>query len=270
VGESEQYASLSDGISAMEFLAMKLSGREVSERERKRRTRAVEEGRSAEAQAAKDAEKARAWAAARNKFLKNSGIAFGSSLGFGVGGTSMKRVLDESGNTTINGVKYETTLGFFGSGDIELYLCRYLGIQTGINLVTDYAPYTPPGEEEQYAKVSFIQIPILVRLNFSILSFFNFSLNGREGIYIVAFGGLGMNALVTSTSNAASADPGKRSLIFGGEAGLSGQNFGLFAGYRWNGGFDGGSVTANGVSYDYSRGSHTIYLNAKYSLPFRR
>ncbi|MDR2796650.1 MAG: hypothetical protein LBB47_08075, partial [Spirochaetaceae bacterium] len=92
MGGSERYTSLSDGIDAMDFLARELSGQEVSETEREKRSsavvreknaalRAAEAERRAKANAAEAERRAKAnaavVAAATDNFLKNSGIFFG-------------------------------------------------------------------------------------------------------------------------------------------------------------------------------------------------
>jgi hypothetical protein len=259
-GDSEQYTRLSDGIIVMEFLATKLSGGTVSERDREGRMRMVEAETSDEDRT----ERARALSNVTDKFLKSSGIAVGGWLGFGLGGTSIKRVKsnDGTGNLTINGVKYEQEIGFNGSISVELRVYRYFGIQTGIIGVTDYAPYTPSGGTEQYAKLSIIQIPILARFNLAIGN-----INTIHFLF-VPFGGLGINAAV-NTSDADTTDLSKPSFILGLDMGFSGQSFWLFMGYRFNGGSR-GSFTVNRTSYDYTRNSHVMYFGARYYFPFRK
>ncbi|MDR0759609.1 MAG: hypothetical protein LBF74_05795 [Treponema sp.] len=262
-GDSEQYATMGDGIAAMEFLARRLSGQEISQRERRSRESSVDSEERARVQAAEDAQRAKDRAAAADKFLRNSGIVLGGYYGLGMGGTASKMVPDESGNTTLNGKKYETTMGSSGSATFELRLYRYFGIQSGVTLITDYAPYTPPGEEEQYAKLNFVQIPILARLNFITLD--------DPSIGASFFTGVGMNAAVTSVSDADSASPGNMSFIAGAElfVGLN-VNVGLYIGYQWNGGINSGSITANGRSYAYDRGNHSMIMGLKFYLPFRQ
>jgi hypothetical protein len=87
-GDSEQYANMSDGMNAMRFLAKKLSGQEVSDKDRS----VVDEENEAEARAAararENAEKARIRAAAADDFLKKSGMVFSGWLGYGIGETT--------------------------------------------------------------------------------------------------------------------------------------------------------------------------------------
>jgi hypothetical protein len=252
---TEEYANMSDGMNAMRFLAMILSGQKVSDADRS----VVDKENTAEARAAENAEKARIRAAAADDFLKKSGMVFSGWLGYGIGETTgIKQVPDESGS--INDVKYKTNTGILGGGGtIELWY-RYFAIQTGIAVITEDAPYTPPGGEKQYAKLSFIQIPLLACIDIS----------GPELPSLLVFGGLGLNAAVVSISDAESADPGRISLIFGGGFGYRGKDFGYMLGYQWNGGLGGASLTVDGASYDYTRSSHIFSLTVGYYLPFRK
>jgi TolB-like protein len=237
-GKSEQYANLSDGMNAMGFLARELSGVEVSGKERSGRTDMVTKEQEALERAAAAAEAARKRAAAMDQFLNNSGIAFSGCFGFGLG---------------------SSTGSFLGSGHIELRLNRYFGIQTGVSVFTDYAPYTPSGKEEQHEKLTIVQIPVLARVNFGYL----------EGWRIAVFAGAGLNAAV-KTSDAESADPGRLDIIFGGDLGFHGRNFALtLVGYRWSG-ISSSSFTVDRASYDYTRSSHILYFGANYYLPFRK
>jgi hypothetical protein len=259
--ESEQYANLSDGMNAMEFLARKLSGEEVSESEQTRRARTVnKEIRTAEQMEA-DRIKAEARAAATDKFLKNTGIAFGGWVG--LGNNSSKNTYTTTDKDT-GEEKTETTAAWHGGGSIELRY-RFFGIQTGINVLSDYKAYTPPGEEDQYAQLTIIQVPVLARFTFR----FGFGGEGEIGGQLVGFAGVGMN-VAANTSDAISVDPAKVSFIGGGGAGWHGRNFGVLLGYQWNGDLGGGSITADGVSYDYKRSSHMGFLVVSYYVPFRR
>jgi hypothetical protein len=265
-GESEQYASLSDGMDAMEFLAQKLSGEEVSEKARQRRTRVVEEEKNDEARAAAAAESAKARAAATDKFLKNSGIAFGGWFAFGLGGDAprVERKDKETGE-----IKKEKENVFDGGVDLELRLFRYLGIQTGVNIINDYASYTLPGEgaEKKYVAMNLLQIPLLVRLNFM-------PAEGKKGwaavSYFSVYGGLGLNAAVLNATKTSWVNPGELGFIFGAEVGAVITMFHMFMGYRFSGGLDKGALTVNGASYDYSMGISMIQLGLRFYVPFRK
>jgi TolB-like protein len=264
-GKSEQYANLSYGMDAMEYLARELSGETVSKKERSKLTNTVDREIAGKKNAEEAEAAARRRAAATDKFLKNAGIAFGGWLGWGTGGTGKTRVLDEEGNVTINDVKYTDTIGLSGGGNIELRLYRYFGIQTGISGITDYVPYTPQGNEEQYMKLSTLQIPVLARVNFQ---FNTGDMVGDIGWMLALFGGVGLN--VACTSDAESIDLAKMNVIGGGEAGFAGKNFALFAVFQYNGGIDSGSITVDGVPYDgIQTGSYSMGVGFRIYLPFR-
>jgi hypothetical protein len=275
----------------MDFLARELSGQEVSETEREKRSSAVVREKNATLRAAEaeknatlraaEAEKnaalraaeaerraerrAEARAAAKDYFLKKSGIVFGGWVGFGLAGTGIgaeKEVAQtKDGNVVKNpdgttAMKTEHDVGIGGIGEIELRLLRYFGIQTGIGRITDYAPYTLPSGEKQYSKVSITQIPLLARLHFSVFS-----------ITLAGFGGVGMNVAVSADSG--SAYPGM-SFIAGAEAGLELKPVEMFLRYRYTGSLSGGSLTVNGRSYDYSMGNHMLGAGLRFHVPFRK
>jgi TolB-like protein len=256
-GETEQYTSLSTGINVMKILAAKLSGEEVSTRDRTK----LDKEKNAEARAAEAARRAEVRAAATDNFLKKSGIGFGGWLGGNVGGTG--RGAERSVDTKREG-------GFTGGGDIELRLSRYFGIQTGITGFTDYAPYTPPGGEEQYEKVNFVQIPILVRLNLPLETTWvnDQGSVGEGGLFFAGFAGFGMNIVVSPD---AEVNPVSMSFIAGGEAGfIFGSRVTVYMNYRYTGGIGKGSLTVDGASYDYSMKNHTLGAGLRIYLPFRR
>jgi hypothetical protein len=152
--------------------------------------------------------------------------------------------------------------GISGGGDIGLRLFRYFGIQTGIAGITDYAPYTPPGVEELYSKVSITQIPVLARVNGL------FGMGNDHYVFVAGFGGIGMN--VTVSAGAGSADPGM-SFIAGGELGGGNQYLDIYFKYQYIGSLSGGSLTVDGRSYDYSMKNHTLSFGARVFLPpFRK
>jgi TolB-like protein len=252
-GFSELYAGMGDGITAMDFLAKRLSGQEVTERER--RSRASRVG-------------SEEMAAATDRFLRSSGLVLGGFFGLGVGGTGHKRVRDPGGNTTINGVKYKTDSAFIGAATVELRLFRYLGIQSGATFLKDYAPHTPAGRAEQYAELSFVQIPILARINILAKDAI---LPNNLSFGLSLFAGIGMNLAVTGVSNAKEGEPGETSLIAGGELLIRFGYLELGTGYQWNGGLSEGSlVTADGASHKYDRNCHSIIFGLKCLIPFRK
>jgi hypothetical protein len=258
--KSEQYASLSDGMIAMDFLARGLNGETISKKERDKRMRMVTEetvfAEKTEADRIKAIEQAGKRAAAKDKFLKNSGIAFGGWLGPSF-----------SGNKT-DGINWETgeersvpNVAFSGGGDIELRL-RWFAIQTGINAFGYNAPYTPSGKREQYEKLRILQIPILAR--------FTYKFNPDDvGFYMAGGAGVGMN-FVTKTSDAESADPARMCFIAGAEVGATWEVFAMYIGYQWDSDIGSGSLTVDGMKYDYKRGSHMLTVGMRFYVPFRK
>jgi hypothetical protein len=124
-------------------------------------------------------------------------------------------------------------------------------------------PYTPLGNEEQYMKLSTLQIPVLARLNLQ--------LNTADGTgYMLApFVGVGLNA--ACTSDAESVDLAKINFIAGGDVGFAGKNFALFAVFQYNGGITGGAITVNGVPYDdIQTGNALLGVGLRIYLPFRK
>jgi hypothetical protein len=267
-GKSEQYASLSDGMVAMEFLARTLSGEDISEKERAARKGTVTKEINNEKMVKVSEAEAIVRAEARDKFLKKSGVVLGGGIGLNL---QVKDVLSSGGNSIDPGTGAEGNKASFdlsmlsGSGSIELRLYRFFGIQTGANLITDFAPYTPKGGgEQQYAQLSIIQIPILARLNFDLMG------EGVEGLTLSleGFAGIGLN-VSAKTSDAGSVDPGKMDFIVGGDLVYALALFRMVFGYQYNGGLSGGSITVGGASYDYKPAIHTIYIGMGLYLPLR-
>ncbi|GHU47840.1 hypothetical protein FACS1894200_03850 [Spirochaetia bacterium] len=208
-----------------------------------------------------DAEACRkAW----DRFLNSSGIALGAWGGLGGGDTG-----DYTYTTATGEEKTSNDTGFSGGGSIELRMYRYFGIETGVNTIKDYVPYTQPGKEEQYESLTTTQIPVLVRLNLHVMDA-PITSDGMTmaGIHIAGFAGIGVN-VATNASVADSIDPARISFIAGGELGVGFRNFGIFFGGQWNRDIGGGSITIDGASYNYTRNNSILYAALRYYLPFR-
>jgi TolB-like protein len=181
--KSEQYANLSDGKDAVEFLARELSGQTVSAKDRARRTNAVDKEITS-------TERAEKTAANLDKFLKSSGVVIGGWLGYDLAAPTGS---EGSGSST------ETSdTAFFGGGNIELRLYRYVGIQAG-------AAYVVNG----------LQIPLLARVTVPLWDLFE----------IAGFGGIGINVGGEEPVSA----------VGGAEVGFKMWNIGISVGYQWNG-----------------------------------
>ena len=135
-GFSEQYANLSDGINAMDFLAKQLSGIEVSERERTSRIAAVSSALSAE-------ERAVARKEARDKFLRNSAFVFDGWFG------------PRSFNPVDN-----TEESVFSGGAFLGLRYGYFYLQTGLNLIGS----------KNISSSAVFQLPVIVRTRISFLN----------------------------------------------------------------------------------------------------
>jgi hypothetical protein len=204
-------------------------------------------------------------AAAWDKFLESSGIGLGGLFGVNLngGGPSVKKVNSEGKTVTST----EPTFG--GSAIIWLRMYRYVDIQSGINIIANYAPYTPSGGKEQYAKLTIFQIPLLARLNLELIDAGRpAEPGGTINICLAPYVGLGVNAITNSTSG--SVAPGGMNLIAGVDLGYSLRNGFLGAGYQYNGGIGDSSITVNGTSYNYRQRDHSITMGFRILLPFRK
>jgi hypothetical protein len=237
---------MSDGIAAMEFLAMKLSDKEISARDQRARTSTV----SAERRAEERAEAARIRDAAIDNFLNKSGIAFSGWTGMSVGGSGVS-----ADGSTID--------AFRGGAGVELRLYN-IGIQTGINVIADNMPV--PGAAEEHAALTTAQMPILLHYFLG-----NRGVKGESNIGLTAFGGVGLN-LFTGTSDTVSVDPAALSFIAGGGLRWYGYHFNLFLGYQYNGDIDTSSLAAagGGLSDTYTRNVHLMTLGIAWHIPFRQ
>jgi curli biogenesis system outer membrane secretion channel CsgG len=177
-----------------------------------------------------------------NNFLKNFGIGFHGWGGWGGG---------SSGGISSGGA------GF------EMRFYNRVGIQTGLTAIAETALYTPQDGDEQSAQLTALQAPILLRLTFGMERHRGDTWGG-----LTVFGGVGLN-LFTSETDTVVADPGMVNVILGGGLEYSGYHFSLFLGYQYNGGIGGGSLTAGGVSYDYTRAWHMFTLGLTWYIPFR-
>jgi hypothetical protein len=204
-------------------------------------------------------------AAAWDKFLESSGISLGGWFGMNMSGVGPKRSgVNSEGNTVTS-----TDPTFGGGGYIGLRLARFFEFQAGIAGLMEYAPYTPSGRTEQYAKLGILQVPLLARLNLEI----DISGDGPKAgvislITLTPYAGLGINAV--TNSNTGSADIGATSFIAGADVGYGFTNLILGAGYQYNGGIGDSSITVNGTSYNYRRGDHLLTFGLKFFIPFKK
>ncbi|GHU47836.1 hypothetical protein FACS1894200_03840 [Spirochaetia bacterium] len=207
-----------------------------------------------------------------DKFLRNSIIVFGvwGGISFGEADSHEEYTNKDTGVEktspavpTSSSAK-ELHVGFSGGGSIELRMYPRFGIQTGINVITDYVSYTSPDQKKQYETLTTVQVPVLARLNYHFIE--PGYGGGNAGANLGLFTGLGLNA-----ATKASVDPAIISFIIGGEVGLFGGYLdGFFVGYQFNGDIGGSSITVDGASYNYTRGSHVIYAALRFYVPLRQ
>jgi len=249
-GGTEPYATLTDGINAMDFLAKRLSGVQITDRERNRRTASVTSTADAEERARQkeetDKEKARQAEedskkrqAATDKFLRSSGIGFAGSLGGGIN--------DESG-------------GLSAGVDIGLQLSRYFVLQSGFRVLQDMDNPV----SETIATQTIIQIPVLAKLN--IVPFPSSSVIGGMSFFTISpYAGIGIN-IYSFDRDTAVQSPSQLSFIAGIEACLS---FWLIA-YQYNRDFSDTMYSFKGGSFSYLGERHIVYAGLRFLIPFRR
>jgi hypothetical protein len=261
-GRSEEYATLEDGMVAMEFLARELSGEKVSERERGRRTSSVAGTQAAEEAARKSAE---SW----DKFLKSSGFAIHFFAGLGSSGSGKVEKQSDDLETLDKNEYIEGQTGGFIFPSVELRLWKYFGIQTGIYITSDYFEYMPASAQSpaKYDTLKTVQLPILARVTFKFLE----EEAVDSALYATVFGGIALNMEVTS-ADALSLDPASQSFLIGAGGGwhIAGVEFGV--GFLYNGDIGKGTATYKDVAdpLSYQRGHAVFFVNIGYEIPFRR
>jgi hypothetical protein len=273
-GQSEQYATLQDGINAIEFLARKFSGEEVSDRERNRRTSSVESTQASE-------KRAENW----NQFLERSGIAF--HFLFGSFGIVEKQ--DDDKNTPDKNEEVEEKRTSFYFPSVELRLSKYFAVQTGVNISRGFFEYIPASAQDpaNYDTFTTIQLPVLARVNIPLFEAVVKASMEQDALvrgepssvtpkfFLSLFGGMALN-LGTISDEAESLDPALLSFIAGVELG-TGWRFSqwkgeleMSLGVLYNG--DLGKSTAtykNADPLSYQRNNLGFYLNVCCYLPFR-
>jgi len=249
-GVSEQYANLPDGINAMDFIARQLSGVQVSERERSRRTSNVSsaadrastarerEATAAEREAAA-ARRANARRDAADKFLDRSSIIVDGWLG-------------------IENAK-------FSGGFLLGWRFGYFGLQTGLNFMgTEYVVPIPDVED---IRSTMLQLPVLARAT---IPFFMY--------YISPYAGVGFNLLSESDNRDIEVQSlSDMSIIAGIDLGLSMVSvtqIRLFLGFQYNGDIDDTVIKyygANDVLNDkFKNQNFSITMGVSLGIPLRR
>jgi hypothetical protein len=245
---TEPYATLSDGINAMDFLAKTLSGIQVSERERSRRDASIASTADAEEKARQkeEADREREEAAkkrqtATDNFLRKAGITFDGWIGF---------------------INYKWPDGRWhnkcsGGGEIGLRLSPYFDLLTGLTVFQDMEyPFSEP-----IITQTILQLPVLARVNL-ILGFID------VGFCISPYGGIGIN-LFSIHDTAAIQSFSQYGFIVGVNVSMFMSIIRLFAGYQYNRDFSDTVYTFRDGSFSYL-GERSIWcLGIELCIPFK-
>jgi hypothetical protein len=202
--------------------------------------------------------------------LRNSSFVLNGWLGIGLDGTGLGKSYYVTNPETNKREEVSRGLGFLGGVNLGLHY-RFISILSGVNIINDSVIYTPKGGPadglKQFAPVSFLQIPVLLRLNFDFDK--DITAFGLAG-----FAGLGFNGAAFK-SDIGPYKPGNISFIAGAELTIdmseSGFDFaeGVY-GYQWSGSLSDGSILVDGVSYPFKYGIHIASFGLRINLPFRK
>jgi len=243
-GVNEQYANLSDGIDAMEFLARQLSGVQVSDRERSRRTANVTSVAGAEERAAARKE-------AGEKFASKSAFLLDGWFGFQMHSTDSTDS-DESTSST-------DTTGY--SGGLFLGM-RYgwIGLQTGINFMGTNFMVPVAGVNENISSLVF-QLPVLIRARISFLG---------DLMYISPYAGVGINLAASSKNVIEVTSQSMLSFLGGLDIGMNLMSMGVYVGFQYNGDLSNNEILYKGTGYEGKNSLFIITAGVSLNIPFRK
>jgi len=234
-GLSEQYANLSDGIDAMDFVARQLSGVQVTGKERSRRTANVSSAANAEEREAARKE-------ASDKLLRKTAFIADGWFGF--------RINDSSSETP----RY--------SGGVLLGL-RYgwFGLQTGINILGTKNTVSVAGVDENITLTVF-QLPVLATLRLNL--FENF-------IYFAPYAGIGFNlSSYTDNKDLDVQSLSNMSFIGGANIGMTLLFMKAFLGIQYNRDISDNVIQYSGGEYKYQNSIINFTLGISFDIPFRK
>jgi TolB-like protein len=245
-GGSEQYTALSDGMNAMDFLAKTLSGITVTDEERTKRTSFIDKTATAE-------EKARRREAAKDNFLKNSGVNFSGRIG----------IILNSAEADSPSAENDYHVDKFVAKDFSFnteFRWHWLGLQTGINSITSrIRTISDSGVYSLLAQTETIQIPLLVGGNFVFKRFINLS----------AYGGFGFNVSQKGAGNDLET-PSPLAFIVSADIGAVYAGVSCFIGVRYARNLEESVIVLTGDRYRYTEDILSLTLGAGYYLPFRK
>jgi len=200
-------------------------------------------------------EKTKERLAREDYFLQTSGFAFGGVLGVNFNNKSDK---DDSSKTTDGADSSEKSgsssiSSLYGGADIELYLFRYFGLQSGVGIIQEYDSTNSFSNPLKTQNI--LQIPVLIRftLPFGATSSF---------YYISAYGGLGINIFLESNPIIQIKSTSPYSYIVGGDLGICLDFYGKFyIGFQYN-------CDLSDTVYDYGPKKDLKYLGQRPILTF--
>jgi hypothetical protein len=291
-GRSEQYATLRDGMNAIEFLARELSGQEVSDLERSRRDASVTSTVSAaEAQARREAA-ARRRAEARDRFNENAAFVFGFEYGFSI---ISKNLIDEKifpneylakYDNVPSKSKYDGDGNRTGSipGDPKIAPTR-IGFLPGVLVGFQYSWFSiNAGASFGYGYdgpsqivYNFVQVPVLLRGDW-VMSYS--SSDTQISLTLDAFAGMGLNFPLKATAQLSQSDWGDKdefdttltmspTIIIGAGIGMGTARATLYTDFR--GAFDiaaTGAKLSDGRAGSFKRATFDMAIGLKFRVPF--
>jgi TolB-like protein len=259
-GTSEEYANMSDGITAMDIIARILSGQNVSAREQERRAAAINTAAAREEAARKRAaareeaarkraaareEAARKRAQARDRFNKNAGLAVDLQYGGGA-------------NSNIE-------------SDSTAYLAFLLGLQYSWFSINSGAAVSFGSSGSSRIEYGFLQVPLLLRGDWGEIFNFNIFAGPAYNIPLTATATFAATIYAPATTQSVELTLSP-SFIFGTGLGLNMGNFLFYADLQ--GILDVTETEAkleDGSTVSFNRAFQWGFaLGIRYRLPFTR
>jgi TolB-like protein len=245
-GLSEQYANLTDGINAMDFVARQLSGVQVSDRERSRRTSGVSSALSAEEREAARAEAAVARAVAADRFLRKSAFIADGWFGF--------KIPSE-----------ETDAAKYSGGGLLGMRYGLFGLQTGINFMGSnilVQVNSQVNSLDENIALTVFQLPVLARLNINFM---------ESLIYISPYAGIGINLSSYSDNKDLKVQSlSTMSFIGGADIAMNLSLMKVFIGVQYNSDIEDNVIQYNGQEYKYKNPIFNLTLGLHFDVPFRK
>ena len=255
-GVPEQYATLSDGITAMDFLARQLSGIQISDRERRQRATGVSDADAARRRQEAAIEAAMKRAESREKFAQSSGVEIGGFWGIDVANQIEIPTgdVDEEGKP----IKERKTI-YSGGPLVELRLGGYFGIATGLNIIGIRNEFEHDTGTD-IIEGTMLQLPILARVTIPFSTYF---VTPYVGV------GIGLFSPLHGIGDITVKDLSPVGIIAGLDFGLHFSGFKLYIGFQYNGDLADNVIVYKGKEQAFRNSLASITLGAAYYIPFR-